>query len=133
MHKNKRTAKCRSFIFVHFCCFLSRRFVFHSENLKCLKMEKTLNLLCMTKIEEHLTLFLRAIYFLLLDRVVILCKKRGGLPGRHDSTFFEKGGSQLRLITVKKTEKNQSCIGSHGSTENKIKRGVVTYDMGTRI
>ena len=47
--------------------------------------------------------------------------------------FFEKGGSQLRLITVTKTEQNQSCIGSLGSTENKIKRGVVTYDMGTRL
>ena len=53
-------------------------------------MEKTLNLLCMTKLAVYPTLFLRAIYILLLDRVVILCKKRGGLPGRHDSTFLRK-------------------------------------------
>ena len=133
MHKNKRTVINRSFIFVHFYCFLSRIFVFGSEDIKCLKMEKTLNLLCMTKIEEHLTLFLRAIYFLLLDRVVILCRKRGGWRPCVTTRLFKKGGSRLRLITVTKTEQNQSCIGSLGSTENKIKRGVVTYDMGTRL
>ena len=90
MHKNKRTAKCRSFIFVHFCCFLSRRFVFHSEDLKCLKMEKTLNLLCMTKLAVYPTLFLRAIYILLLDRVVILCKKRGEKVARTTPVFKER-------------------------------------------
>ena len=75
---------------MHFCCFLSRRFVFHSEDLKCLKMEKTLNLLCMTKIEEYPTLFLRAIYFLLLDRVVILCKKEGDLIKAARLDFLRK-------------------------------------------
>ena len=133
MHKNKRTVINRSFIFVHFYCFLSRRSVFYSKNLKCLKMEKTLNLLCMTKLAVYPTLFLRAIYILLLDRVVILCRKRGGWRPCVTTRLFKKGGSRLRLITVTKTEQNQSCIGSLGSTENKIKRGVVTYDMGTRL
>ena len=90
MHKNKRTVINRSFIFVHFYCFLSRIFVFGSEDIKCLKMEKTLNLLCMTKIEEHLTLFLRAIYFLLLDRVVILCKKGAELIKAARLDFLRK-------------------------------------------
>lgn len=64
--------------------------MFHSEDLKCLKMEKTLNLLCMKKIEECPALFLKANYFLLLDRVVILCKKRGEKAAQHDSIFLER-------------------------------------------
>ncbi len=47
--------------------------------------------------------------------------------------FSEKGGSQLRLVKVQEIEKNQSGIGATGSLKNKIKRGVVEYDMGTRI
>ena len=64
--------------------------MFHSEDLKCLKMEKTLNLVCMKKIEECPTLFLKANYFLLLDRVVILCKKRGEKVARTTPVFKER-------------------------------------------
>ena len=59
-------------------------------------------------------------------------QKRGG-ETLLCSSKLEKGGSRLRLVKVIETESNQSCVGSQVSLENKIKRGVVTYDMGTRL
>ena len=61
--------------------------------------------MCMTKIEEHFTLFLRAIYFLLLDRVAILYRKE--VNGKYSATQnLEEGGSRLRLVMITETKEN---------------------------
>jgi len=68
-------------------------------------MEKTLNLLCIMKLEECPTLFLRANWFLLLDRVAILYRKE--VNGKYSATQnLEEGGSRLRLVMITETKEN---------------------------